>query len=156
MATQKNIELIIFIDPELPELIIGDSMRIKQVLINLIGNAIKFTNENGRINIEIKLLKSASDYCQINFSVSDNGIGISDDKQKTIFESFSQADGSITRKFGGTGLGLSISSNLVKMMGSRLNLKSSIDDGSRFYFELEFGIDKKNKTSFTKKFINEQ
>ncbi len=144
-ASDKNIELIKFIDPDIPQIIIGDPMRIKQILINLIGNAIKFTDENGFVYIDIKVISSDENSCIINFSVSDTGIGISKDKQKIIFESFSQGDSSVTRKYGGTGLGLAISSNLVKLMGGELKVESGSGKGSRFYFNIKFPIVRKRK-----------
>ncbi|MCP4133506.1 MAG: PAS domain S-box protein [bacterium] len=144
-TNEKIIDLIEYISPELPEFIIGDPLRIKQVLSNLISNAIKFTPEYGRVFVEIKPVENSGDPCGIIFSVTDTGIGIEDDKQKTIFEAFSQADGSVSRKYGGTGLGLSISYNLVKLMNSELHLKSAINEGSTFSFQLDFPVSKKNR-----------
>ncbi len=137
-ADEKNIELMYFVDPSLPEYVFGDPLRIKQVLNNLISNAIKFTNETGKIFVEIKLLDITGDYCRILFSISDNGIGIPDDKKDKIFDAFFQADSAITREYGGTGLGLAISSQLVKLMGGELRLESQAGIGSKFYFELTF------------------
>jgi two-component system, sensor histidine kinase and response regulator len=134
-ADEKHIELLYFIDPSLPQYIFGDPLRIKQVLNNLISNAIKFTPERGKILVEIKLMEM-SENCHILFSVSDNGIGIPREKQNIIFNAFSQADSSISRKYGGTGLGLAISLHLVKAMGGELKIESEVGKGSRFYFEL--------------------
>ncbi|MFH0974980.1 MAG: PAS domain S-box protein [Spirochaetota bacterium] len=137
-ADEKNIELLYFIDPSLPEYIFGDPLRIKQVLNNLISNAIKFTPEKGKIFVEIKLLELRDNLCRITFSVSDNGIGIPESKQKKIFEAFFQADSSVSRNYGGTGLGLAISRHLVHLMGGELQLESRVAEGSRFYFDLAF------------------
>jgi PAS domain S-box-containing protein len=135
-AQKKNIALYSFLDPALPPEIIGDPLRIKQVLINLLSNAIKFTPEGGKIFIEITRAGEAGRACDIHFSVRDTGIGIPERKQKLIFEAFSQADSSVTRRYGGTGLGLSISSNLIVLMGSTLMLDSHPGRGSTFHFVL--------------------
>ncbi len=142
-AYEKNIKLISFIHPKLPETLLGDSLRIKQILINLIGNAIKFTPDNGIVRINIIKLSKNEKTVKVRFSVQDTGIGIPKDKQKIIFSPFSQADESTTRKFGGTGLGLTISMKLVNLMGATLKLKSEQGKGSCFFFELDFAIDPK-------------
>lgn len=136
-ACEKYIELLLFFDPELPVSVIGDSLRIKQVLANLLANAIKFTEQKGYITIEIEKKRTFDSVCEISFSVSDNGIGIPTEKQHLLFEAFSQVDGSVTRRFGGTGLGLAISSDLVKLMGGELRLESEEGKGSKFYFTLK-------------------
>jgi len=136
-AKEKNITYIIEIDPTLGECIELDSFHIKQILINLIGNAIKFTPKEGTVRIALKKVLVA-DHTTIQFSIHDSGIGIARDRVKKIFEPFSQADSSTTRKFGGTGLGLSISSRLVKLMGSELLVESTQGEGSRFYFEIAY------------------
>ncbi len=133
-ATEKNIQLIYFIDPELPVKVRGDYLRIKQVLLNLLSNSLKFTPAGGRIYVEIIKSRGTDSTCRLLFSVTDTGIGIPQDKKELIFEAFSQADTSITRKFGGTGLGLTISINLVKQMGGILQMESEEGKGSRFYF----------------------
>ncbi len=136
-AAEKNISYMIEIDPFLEECIELDSFHIKQILMNLIGNAIKFTPEHGTVDIKIK--KHLVDGKKhVRFLVQDTGIGIPVDRQQKIFEPFSQADSSTTRKFGGTGLGLSISNSLVAMMGSRLQLESKEGVGSKFYFDLAY------------------
>ncbi len=138
-ASEKNIDLACFIDPELHTQLKGDPTKIKEVLINLISNAIKFTENNGFINIYIRKKESAiKGNIKIHFAVQDNGIGISDEQKNTIFEAFTQADVSITRKYGGTGLGLTISSNFVELMGGKLDLTSTKEQGTTFFFELEF------------------
>jgi PAS domain S-box-containing protein len=140
-AYEKNIKLISFIHPKLPETLLGDSLRIKQILINLIGNAIKFTPDNGIVKINIIKLSKNEKTVKVRFSVEDTGIGIPKDKQEIIFSPFSQADESTTRKFGGTGLGLTISMKLVNLMGTTLKLESEQGKGSCFFFEIDFPID---------------
>jgi len=136
-AGQKGMRFFSFIDPRIPEKIISDPLRIKQVLSNLLSNAIKFTPEDGLVIIEINLSRNKDGFCLINFSVADTGIGIPERKQKQIFEAFTQADSSITRRFGGTGLGLSISASLVRLLGSEIVVESVMGVGSKFYFTLE-------------------
>ena len=141
-AKEKNIEYNISLD-KLPNCIVSDEHRLKQVLANLIGNAIKFTPKNGKIYVDIKKLQENENKVKIKFSIKDTGIGIPKDKQKEIFRAFAQADGSITRKFGGTGLGLTISSRIVRKLGGFIEVDSEEGKGSEFYFVLEF--DKCNK-----------
>ncbi|MCX6077060.1 MAG: ATP-binding protein [Campylobacterales bacterium] len=136
-AAEKNLSYMIEIDPLLEECIELDSFYIKQILMNLIGNAIKFTPEHGTVDIKIKK-QLINGNKSVRFLVQDSGIGIPEDRQQKIFEPFSQADSSTTRKFGGTGLGLSISNSLVAMMGSRLQLESKEGAGSKFYFDLAY------------------
>ena len=132
----KNLKLILDIDSNVPKYIWTDSIRIKQILINLLGNAVKFT-EKGNITLSIKNIKTLNENTNnIRFSVKDTGIGIKKDFQKQIFNAFSQGDNSTTRKFGGTGLGLSISNQLLSLMNSKLNLESEIDIGSDFFFDV--------------------
>ncbi|HIO70363.1 MAG TPA: response regulator [Campylobacterales bacterium] len=147
-AYEKEIKLISFIHPNLPEVIYGDALRVKQVLINLIGNAIKFTPNGGVVKVDISKVWKSNKRVRILFSVEDTGIGIPKDKQKIIFDPFAQADSSTTRKFGGTGLGLAISKNLLKLMGSKLELESEVGKGSRFYFEIEFPIQRESDHIF--------
>ena len=138
-AAEKSIDLGCFIDPRLNQPVKGDPTKVKEVLINLLSNAVKFTNQNGAINVEIRKVQSSSpEKTAISFSVEDTGIGISPDKKQHIFEAFSQADTSITRKFGGTGLGLTISARYVDLMGGKLDLESEVGKGTRFFFTLEF------------------
>jgi PAS domain S-box-containing protein len=135
-SNQKNLELELNLDPEVPKYIWTDIVRLKQILINLLSNAIKFTNE-GSIKLNVTVLEKKSDEnYTIRFSVIDTGIGILEKNQKKIFKAFSQEDSSTTRKFGGTGLGLTISNQLLALMESRLQLKSKINEGSNFYFDL--------------------
>lgn len=132
--TQKKLDYQINIDPNVPEFVLGDPLRLSQVLNNLIGNAVKFT-EKGQIKINVKNEKrSEKNECTIRFDIVDTGIGLSDEKMKSLFQAFTQADSSITRKYGGTGLGLSICSKLVSMMGGQFDVKSELGMGSTFSF----------------------
>lgn len=136
-AKEKHISYMIKIDHNIEECIEMDSFHIKQILVNLIGNAIKFTPKEG--TVDIRLEKQIVDDCNIiRFSVQDTGIGIPKNRQEKIFEPFSQADSSTTRQFGGTGLGLSISNSLVLMLGSKLYLESEEGVGSKFYFDIKY------------------
>ncbi len=133
----KNINLLSYVDPDLPEAVIGDPLRLKQVLTNLLSNAIKFTHENGTVKVEVIKENETETEMELNFFIIDNGIGIPKYKQKKIFEYFVQGKSSITGKYGGTGLGLSISINLVELMGGQLLLESEPGKGSKFYFNLK-------------------
>ncbi len=135
-AKEKDIQYNVFIDPKIPRLLECDAQRIKQVLSNLISNAIKFTPEHGEINVSIVTKKRAGSKIQIHFKVQDSGIGIAKKNLSKVFQAFSQADNSISRKFGGTGLGLPISSKFIEMMNSQLKVKSKINFGTQFYFDL--------------------
>lgn len=138
-ANEKNIHLSYFIDPSLEGRLKGDPTKIKQVIVNLLSNAVKFTNNGGSISINITKYKTYKiGYTKIKFEVSDNGIGVTSEQKSKIFDAFSQADSSITRKYGGTGLGLTISSRFVELMGGKLNLESELGKGTTFYFSLEF------------------
>jgi len=149
-AKEKNINYKIEID-KLPNCIRSDEHRIKQVLANLIGNAIKFTKEGGEVIVSIKVLQEDEKKVKIRFSVKDSGIGIPKDKQKEIFKAFTQADGSIAREFGGTGLGLTISSKIVEKLGGKIELISEVGKGSEFYFVLEFEKCNQVKTTHKEK-----
>ncbi len=133
LAEQKGIELRLQVVNDDGCYPLGDSLRIRQVLLNLVGNAIKFTHQ-GNVTLEVNILSSHSKYCSANFAVSDTGIGISQDQQENIFSNFTQADSSITRDFGGTGLGLAISNRLLQLMGSEIYLTSTLGVGSIFSF----------------------
>ncbi len=132
-ASRKGLELICHIAPEVPENLLGDPSRLRQIILNLIGNALKFTDK-GEVFLRVDCREHTSHRSVLHFSVRDSGIGISADKQKSIFEAFRQSDSSMTRRFGGTGLGLSISSQLVTLMGGRLWVESKPGDGSSFQF----------------------
>ncbi len=145
IAQQKRIELVWDIEGNVPEVVRGDSTRLKQILINLTGNALKFTSE-GEVAIHARCAALAEKEILLHFTVSDTGIGISPENQKKIFGAFSQADMSTTRRYGGTGLGLSISERLVKLMGGRIWVDSEEGRGSRFHFEARFQTAEKEKT----------
>jgi signal transduction histidine kinase len=121
--------------PSIPERVVADPLRLRQVILNLAGNAVKFTTR-GEVVVDVSLEDTDRDRLKLHFTVRDTGIGISRDKQKLIFEPFSQADGSMTRQFGGTGLGLTISARLVEAMGGELTVRSEEGKGSCFYFAL--------------------
>jgi len=134
---KKQLEMLLNISTELPRFIWTDAVRLKQILVNLLSNASKFT-EHGEIELKIEPLSDAiQNEVLIRFEVRDTGIGIRPDKQQKIFQAFSQEDGTVTRKYGGTGLGLTISNRLLALMGSQLQLQSSPGQGSRFYFDLK-------------------
>ena len=132
-AHQKGLELAAHILPDVPDELVGDPIRLRQIVVNLIGNAIKFT-ETGEVVVRAELEGREGDDIRLHFAVSDTGIGIPADKQSVIFEAFSQADGSTTRKYGGTGLGLAIATQLVQMMGGKIWVESEVGKGSTFHF----------------------
>src|SRR5581483_9337733 len=136
-AHQKKLELSCHLQPDLPETLEGDPGRLRQILINLLGNAIKFT-ERGEVALKVELESEGEKEITLHFAVRDTGIGIPKEKQQKIFEAFTQADNSSTRRFGGTGLGLTISSQLVQMMGGRVWLESEPGKGSIFHFIARF------------------
>jgi two-component system, sensor histidine kinase and response regulator len=138
-ADQKGLELLCDIDANLPEALLGDPLRLQQVLSNLLGNAIKFT-ERGHIVLGARQESQQDGRACVHFSVADTGIGIPADKHAVVFEPFSQADGSTTRRYGGTGLGLTISTSLVRMMGGRMWVESAPNEGSTFHFVAEFPV----------------
>lgn len=139
-AKAKNIELIFQYAQGIPDRLVGDAGRIRQILVNLAGNAIKFT-KTGHVTISAKEVSRTEKIAVIKISIEDTGIGIPDDKLKIIFQKFTQADASTTRKFGGTGLGLAISKQLVELMGGTMEAKSIIGQGSIFSFTLELPLD---------------
>jgi PAS domain S-box-containing protein len=134
-AKDKELDLSYTIDDKISQVLLGDPVRINQILVNLLGNALKFTNE-GYVKLGLTLVNKDENLNYIKFLVEDTGIGIEKSKQKLIFESFSQEDTSISRKFGGTGLGLAISKQLVEMMGGELIVESAKDEGARFFFTI--------------------
>ncbi|MFD1605478.1 ATP-binding protein [Flavobacterium artemisiae] len=133
----KEVEFNLFLDADLPEMVLGDQVRLNQILMNLAGNALKFTSE-GEVTISIKKTEETDEVYMIRFSVKDSGIGIPQEHLNIIFERFTQAEESTTRKFGGTGLGLSIVKQLVEMHGSKIHVKSREDFGSEFFFTLSY------------------
>lgn len=136
-ADKKGLELLVRVSPNVPPTVVGDPTRLRQLIVNLVGNAIKFT-EVGNIVVNAEVDGIGADHVTIHFQVSDTGMGIPPDKLDVIFESFAQADGSTTRKFGGTGLGLAISRRLVELMGGRLWVESELGKGSSFQFTAIF------------------
>jgi signal transduction histidine kinase/FixJ family two-component response regulator len=137
-AEQRGLRLICHITPDVPDGVVGDPGRLRQVLMNLVGNAIKFT-EHGQILVQVEVESRGAGGVVLHYSVVDSGIGITQDKQQQIFQPFHQADGSTTRRFGGTGLGLAISSTLVQLMGGRIWVESVPLEGSTFHFTARFG-----------------
>ncbi len=155
-AGQKHLELALSIAPNVPDTLVGDQSRLRQILFNLVGNAIKFT-DRGRVEVQVAVAgedterftrsehpgedsRTQTSDCLLHFCVSDTGIGIAPEKQRVIFEPFTQADNSVSRRFGGTGLGLAISSRLCRVMGGRIWVHSSPGQGSRFHFTLNYGV----------------
>lgn len=134
-AEDKNNKVTLEFDPSLPDMLMGDSVKLSQVLINLIGNSLKFT-QNGYVTIRVNKIEEKAERILLHFEVEDDGVGISKKKQKTIFESFSQASLQVNRKFGGTGLGLSIVKNLLELMNSKIHLESELGKGSKFWFNI--------------------
>lgn len=135
-AAEKNLELIYHLDQAVPDPLIGDVMRLQQVMVNLVGNAIKFT-ETGEVLVNVRLQSLIDDELVLEFTITDTGIGIPAEKQATIFEAFLQSDNTITRKYGGTGLGLTISKRLIEKMGGRITLTSEQGKGSTFKFTVK-------------------
>ena len=135
-ATEKNIDLNFYMDPNISPKLKGDPTKIKEIIINLLSNSVKFTSYGGEINLEITKIENDNDISKIKFVVQDNGIGMTKEQQSRIFDAFSQADVSVTRKYGGTGLGLTISSQFVEFMGGVLELESSKDQGTTFFFSI--------------------
>ncbi|MFM9962103.1 MAG: response regulator [Planctomycetaceae bacterium] len=148
-AAERGLELACRVAPEVPDNLLGDPGRLRQLLVNLIGNALKFT-ERGEVAVDVGLEESSpladGSSVRLHFQVRDTGIGIPPEKQGKIFAAFEQADSSTTRKYGGTGLGLSISSQLVGMMGGRIWLESEVGRGTTFHFTAQFGIAREQKT----------
>ncbi len=138
-TNEKSVNLHVHLDTAIPKTIIGDSTRLSQILTNLVGNAIKFT-EKGAISISVEVESVATESISLYFEVKDTGIGIPEDRLKGIFDSFSQASVETTRKYGGTGLGLAITKRLLELQNSRIDVRSTLGEGSRFYFSLKFKL----------------
>ncbi|MEM1224030.1 MAG: response regulator, partial [Verrucomicrobiota bacterium] len=136
---QKGLDLIVMISPDLPRYIVGDPTRLKQIFYNLLGNAVKFTTE-GQISIRAELKSAANNIAQMEFSVSDTGIGIEASRKEAIFSSFTQGDMSTSRKYGGTGLGLAICKELVLLMKGEICVESSLGEGSSFFVKIPFAL----------------
>ncbi len=140
-AQQKGLKFACHIPLDLPDALVGDPHRLRQIVINLVGNALKFT-ARGEVAVRVAMEAESADQAVFHFSVTDSGIGIPPEKQKVIFEAFTQSDSSTTRQYGGTGLGLSISSRLVGLMGGNIWVESESGQGSTFHFKLRFGLQK--------------
>ncbi len=140
-AADKGLELAYEVPPEVPDAVVGDPGRLRQIIINLVGNAIKFT-ERGEVVVSVSREEEREDGALLHFTVTDTGIGIPPEKQKKIFESFAQADASMTRRYGGTGLGLAISAMLVELMGGSIRVESEVGRGSAFHFTVRVGMQK--------------
>jgi two-component system, sensor histidine kinase and response regulator len=138
-AHQKGLELACHIHHDVPDALVGDPLRLRQIVLNLVGNAIKFT-EHGEVVLRVQADSCRNGNAQLRFSVTDTGIGIPPEKQAVIFEAFSQADSSTTRRYGGTGLALAISTQLVELMGGRISVESRPDQGSTFHFTAVFEV----------------
>jgi signal transduction histidine kinase/DNA-binding response OmpR family regulator/HPt (histidine-containing phosphotransfer) domain-containing protein len=138
-ASQKGLELACYLLPDVPDGLVGDPGRLRQILVNLVGNAVKFTDQ-GEVVVHVERAAEESDAVWLHFAVSDTGIGIAPDKQSRIFESFTQADSSTTRRYGGTGLGLTIAARLVELMGGKVWVESAVGQGSTFHFTARFGV----------------
>jgi CheY-like chemotaxis protein len=138
-AENKNLEFNLAVDEEVPETLCGDPHRLSQILVNLIDNAIKFTEE-GKIDVNVMCIDKTNEDIRIKFSIRDTGIGISEEEQEKIFDRFEQATTETTRKFGGSGLGLAIIRNLLRLQGTNINVNSKPGEGSEFFFELKFGL----------------
>jgi len=143
-ADQKDIELGLFVEPSLPQHLIGDPIKLSQILTNLMGNAIKFTETYGKINLFVESLHTTDEVTELKFSVQDNGIGLTEKQKKSIFEAYNQATSSTSRKYGGTGLGLTISRNMVQLMGGDLEVESKENEGATFFFTLTLKQDKQH------------
>src|SRR6202021_33418 len=138
-AHQKGLELIYEVQPDVPETLVGDPGRIRQIIVNLVGNSIKFT-ERGEIFVSVEKESETPDSVRLHFAIKDTGVGIQSDKQAKIFEAFSQADGSMARMYGGTGLGLTICTRLVGMMDGRIWVESELGKGSTFHFLISLSV----------------
>ncbi|HEY5132867.1 MAG TPA: PAS domain S-box protein, partial [Candidatus Krumholzibacteriaceae bacterium] len=147
-ASEKGLEITCRVAPEVPDDVTGDPARLRQILINLIGNAIKFTGR-GEVGVSVDVEPPDGDEAHLHFAVVDTGIGIPFEKQASVFEAFSQGDASTSRKYGGTGLGLTISSRLVEMMGGRIWVESEPGVGSTFHFTVRFGVPERSVSERT-------
>ena len=144
-ASRKNVQIVTYVDPNISQTLFGDPVRLRQIIFNLTGNAVKFTEE-GVVVVRADKISENDETVQVKISVVDQGIGISEDAQTKLFEAFSQADSSTTRRFGGTGLGLTICKSLIEIMEGEIAVKSQLGSGSTFSVELPLGISKNDKT----------
>ncbi len=141
-ANENKTKLLLDYDPNIPKTLLGDPIKLSQIFMNLVGNALKFT-KNGKVEVIAKMLNQEEDQVKLYFEVRDNGIGISEEQQKHIFDSFEQGSIQINREYGGTGLGLTIVKSLLGLFGSTIHLESELDHGSSFYFEMDLKCDRK-------------
>ncbi len=146
-AQQVGLEFVSQMDPELPDMVLGDPQRLRQVLVNVVGNAIKFTQQ-GKVVVQVTRNSLNAGCAEVLFEISDTGIGVSPEKQAAIFEGFTQSDGSSTRKYGGTGLGLAISSHLVELMNGKIWVESKLGEGSTFRFTVQLPVSANGKGTF--------
>lgn len=144
-AKQKGVIVHWEIGKNVPERMVGDAMRLRQILVNLVGNAVKFT-EQGEVLVKVELQEQDAEHAVLHFAVKDSGIGIPKEKQMLIFEAFTQADSTTTRKYGGTGLGLAISVRIVELMQGKIWVESEWGKGSTFHFTARFGLTHSEKT----------
>jgi signal transduction histidine kinase/CheY-like chemotaxis protein len=140
-AGEKGLELAHTFSPDVPDAVVGDPGRLRQIIVNLVGNAVKFT-DRGKVALSVTCEERDQDWALLHFTVSDTGIGIPSEMKQKIFESFTQADASLTRRYGGTGLGLSISARLVELLGGRIWVESEVGRGSVFHFTTRLGLQK--------------
>jgi len=151
---QKQQKFHITVDGKIPHILVGDDQRLAQVIINLLSNSVKFTQEGGSIRLNTRLLKEDDEACTVFVEVSDTGIGIAKEHQEKLFNAFEQADGGMSRKFGGTGLGLAISKRIIEMMGGEISVSSEPDKGSIFRFSFKAGRGKENPASLLDPSVN--
>lgn len=147
-ANENNTKLVLDYDKNIPKHLLGDPIKLSQIFMNLVGNALKFTKD-GKVEVVAKLLEKGDDKARLFFEVKDNGIGISEDQQQHIFDSFEQGSIQINREYGGTGLGLTIVKSLLGLFGSTVNLESELGQGSSFYFEMDLQLDTKAEEEVT-------
>ncbi|WP_456242865.1 response regulator [Solidesulfovibrio fructosivorans] len=147
-AAEKQLEFLLSVGDDVPSWLVGDPLRLGQVLLNLVGNAVKFT-DSGEVLVEVRLEKAVADAARLRFAVRDTGIGMTPEQKHNLFRPFAQADGSISRRYGGTGLGLSICHRLVELMGGNLAVESVSGQGSEFYFSLTLPVSQEGKTGCT-------
>jgi CheY-like chemotaxis protein len=151
---EKHLSFGVYVDKLIPLTLIGDDQRLSQVITNLLSNSVKFTPEGGSINLDARFMKEENGICTIKISVTDSGIGISEEQQARLFTSFEQADNGISRKFGGTGLGLAISKRIVEMMGGAIWIESELGHGSTFSFTIQALASEDNRENLLRPDIN--
>jgi len=148
-ADEKKQKISVYVDKSIPRTLIGDDQRLAQVITNLLGNAVKFTPEEGQIKLDTRFVNEENGLYTVRVTVTDSGIGISNEQQKQLFKSFQQADSRTARKFGGTGLGLAISKNIIEMMGGNIELESEIGKGSSFFFTFKAASGSRGSNNLT-------